>query len=171
MKSAPVSQATPAPEPSATREAESAIASRPSPQTTSADTGTPSASAASPSPATEGFTLRFDSDTALTRLVARNEVSLYALGAERALRMSASRGSVSFWPASAPSQFHEMEPATVPAEVVAALRRSGTLGLDDDVKWGVTLPSRMRRQLDGYLAEHRAGALVIEADGNLRLER
>ena len=27
----------------------------------------------------EGFTLRFESDTALTRLVARNEIGLYAI--------------------------------------------------------------------------------------------
>ena len=130
-------------------------------------------------PAREGFTLRFESDTALTRLVARNEVGLYAIGQERSLRMSVNRGAVTFWPASAPNQFHEMDPGTVPNEVVTALRRSGTLGPDlgpdpagsgPELKWGVTLPVRMRQQLDGYLTEHSSGALVIEGGGNLRLE-
>jgi len=28
----------------------------------------------------------------------------------------------------------------------------------------------MRRQLDGYLAEHEGGSLIIEPDGNLEYE-
>ncbi len=122
-------------------------------------------------PTEEGFSLRFESDLALTRLVARNEVGLYAIGEQRSFRMSVNRGSFSFWPASAPNQYHEMDPATVPDTVVTALRRSGSLGTDPSVKWGVTLPATMRQQLDGYLAEFTSGALVIEPDGNLRLER
>lgn len=121
--------------------------------------------------ASEGFTLRFESNIALTRLVARNEIGLYAISQQRALRMNVNRGAYTFWPASAPNQFHEMEPGTVPNEVVTALRRSGSLGLAPEVKWGVTLPPKMRGQLDGYLAEHTGGALVIEGDGNLRLEQ
>jgi hypothetical protein len=123
-----------------------------------------------PTPEPEGFTLRFASDSALTRLVARNEIGLYAITPERALRMSMNRGSPSFWPASAPNQYHEMDPATVPYTVITALRRRGTLGLDPNVKWGVTLPPSMRRQLDRYLGAHTGGELVIEATGNLRLE-
>ena len=122
-------------------------------------------------PTEEGFTLRFESDLALTRLVARNEVGLYAISPQRAFRMSVNRGTFGFWPASAPNQYHEMDPATVPDAVIAALRRSGAPGASPDVKWGVTLPATMRRQLDGYLTEHTSGALVIEPDGNLRLER
>jgi len=121
-------------------------------------------------PAEEGFTLRFASDLALTRLVARNEIGLYAVGQDKSLRMSVSRGQFSFWPASVPNQFHEMDPRTVPAEVTDALRRSGALTADASVKWGVTLPTNMRRQLDGYLAEHTGGSLVIEPDGTLELD-
>jgi len=121
-------------------------------------------------PKTEGFTLRFASDSALTRLVARNEIGLYAITPDRALRMSMNRGAPGFWPASAPNQYHEMDPATVPANITTALRRAGTLGPDPEVKWGVTLPPTMRRQLDRYLGEHSGGELVIEATGNLRLE-
>jgi hypothetical protein len=121
-------------------------------------------------PADAGFTLRFESDAALARLVARNEVGLYAISPQRSLRMSVNRGAYTFWPASAPRQFHEMDPGTVPDAVVAALRRSGALGLEPTVQWGVTLPAGMRRQLDGYLAESTSGELVIEPDGRLRLE-
>ena len=121
-------------------------------------------------PADEGFTLRFESDTALTRLVARNEIGLYAITDDKSLRMSVNRGTYSFWPASAPNQFHEMDPATVPADVITALRRAGSLGLDHAVKWGVTLPSKTQGQLNDYLSEYTGGSLVIEGDGNLRLE-
>jgi hypothetical protein len=119
----------------------------------------------------EGFTLRFSSDHALTRLVARSEVSLYAMAAEDAVRMTVSGNRYSFWPASVPNQYHEMDQSTVPAAVVAALRRSGS-GIDEgDVRWGVILPANMRRQLDTYLSNNAGGALVIESDGNLRLEQ
>jgi len=119
----------------------------------------------------EGFTLRFSSDHALTRLVARSEVSLYAIAADDAVRMTVSGNRYSFWPASVPNQYHEMDQSTVPAAVVAALRRSGS-GIDDgDVSWGVTLPTSMRRQLDAYLSNNAGGGLVIESNGNLRLEQ
>ena len=122
-----------------------------------------------PSTRTEGFTLRFETDLALTRLVARNEVGLYAITPDKSLRMNVNRAQLSFWPASIPNQFHEMDEATVPEEVLAALRRAGSVN-KNDVKWGVTLPMNMRRQLDEYLRQHSGGSLIIGGDGDLRLE-
>ena len=116
----------------------------------------------------KGFTLRFESDLALTRLVAARQVGFYALSSGRAQRMTVSDSRISFWDASAPNEFHEMETATVPRPVVDALARSGveTAAVD----WGVTLPGKLRRQLDTLLRENSGGALVIGADGSLRLE-
>jgi len=123
-----------------------------------------------PTPATsQGFTLRFETDLALTRLVARNEVGLYAIAPEKSLRMNVNRGALSFWAASVPNQFHEMDEATVPNDVLSALRRAGSVKASE-VKWGVTLPPNMRQQLDGFLSEYDGGALVIGGDGSLRLE-
>ncbi len=117
----------------------------------------------------EGFTLRFETDLALTRLVARNEVGLYAITADKTLRMNVNRGSFGFWPASVPNQFHEMAESTVPEDVLSALQRSG--GADTaDVKWGVTLPNNMRSDLDRFVSEFTGGSLIISGDGNLRLE-
>ncbi len=121
-------------------------------------------------PPQEGFTLRFEDDIALTRLVARNEVGLYAISPEKSFRMNVNRGQVSFWPASVPTQFHEMDASTVPHPVIEAFKRSNgprVVGL----QWGVTIPSRTARQLDQYLREASGGALIIDADGDLRLER
>ena len=117
---------------------------------------------------TEGFTLRFESDLALTRLVATGKVGFYAIADGRARRMTVSDSRISFWDASAPTSYHEMDAGTVPQPVIDALARSGvnTAG----VGWGVTLPGTMRQQLDSLVRGTSGGALVIGRDGALRLE-
>ncbi len=171
-----IAEPTKAPQ-SATRPALAVPAQRtaapePTPAPAETTVSAPESIPAQPTPEQdEGFTLRFSSDHALTRLVARGEVSLYAIAADDAARMTVSGNRYSFWPASVPNQYHEMDQSTVPSAVVAALRRSGS-GIDDgDVSWGVTLPTNMRRQLDTYLSNNAGGAIVIESNGNLRLEQ
>ena len=119
-------------------------------------------------PEKEGFTLRFESDLALTRLVAAGKVGLYAISDGRARRMTVADSRISFWDASAPNSYHEMEAGTVPKPVIDALGRSGvnTAG----VGWGVTLPGKLREQLDSIVHGNSGGALVIGGDGDLRLE-
>ena len=121
-------------------------------------------------PLQQGFTLRFEDDITLNRLVARNEVGLYAIFPEKSFRMNVNRGQMSFWPASVPKQFHEMDASTVPDPVIEAFKRSNGSRVAG-VQWGVTIPSRTARQLEQYLREASGGALIIDADGDLRLER
>jgi hypothetical protein len=121
-------------------------------------------------PVEKGFTLRFETDLALTRLVEKNSVGLYVITAGKSVRMSIDNNDMSFWPASLPGQFHEMDVATVPDRVTAAYRRNHG-NQSADRKWGVTLPSGMSQQLNQYLAEHEGGSLIISAAGDLRLER
>jgi hypothetical protein len=83
--------------------------------------------------------------------------------------MNVNRGRLSFWPASTPNEYFEMEKATVPGEVLLALRRSASIPTDS-VRWGVTLPATMREQLSNFLESADGGALFIDADGQLRLE-
>lgn len=120
-----------------------------------------------PSKAQKGFTLRFESDDALTRLVARDVVDLYALAPGNTRRMTIENGEMSFWSASAPERFHEMDVATVPARVLTAYRRTNP---GAGAQWGVSIPATMSRQLNQYLAEHEGGSLIIRRDGSLRLE-
>jgi hypothetical protein len=120
-------------------------------------------------PPREGFTLRFEDEAALTRLVARNEVGLYAILPDRSFRMNVNRGQFSFWPASMPNQFHEMDELTVPVTVIEAFRRSST-ARKQELKWGVTIPSVTSQRLEQYLREETGGDLVIDAHGSLRLE-
>jgi len=131
-------------------------------------TAEPQATPPPVAPAEKGFTLRFESDHALARLVAASQVGFYAIAPDRSQRMTVADSRISFWDASTPNSFHEMEAATVPSQVVDALARTGVDS--DSVNWGVTLPGRLSRQLDSLMREHSGGSLVIAADGQLRLE-
>lgn len=122
---------------------------------------------ANPATPERGFTLAFESDLALTRLVAAGRIGFYAIGASGARRMSVSDGRVSFWNASTPNSFHEMEAQTVPQPVVSALEHGGAG--TGDTQWGVTLPADMRRDLDALLARHTSGDITIHADGSITL--
>lgn len=119
-------------------------------------------------PEDDGFTLRFASDAALTRAVAASKVGLYALEPGRAKRMTVSESRISFWDASTPNTFHEMEAHTVPAAVMDALARTGVT--TDSVAWGVTLPGQMTSQLESLMQEHRGGSLIIGASGDIHWE-
>lgn len=116
-----------------------------------------------------GVSLRFESDAALTRLVATGQIGLYAIAARRAQRMTVRNSRISFWDASTPKAFHEMEATTVPGVVVDALTRTA---IDfDAVSWGVTLPGKLKTQLDALMQQHDNGSLVIDANGNILWEK
>ena len=119
-------------------------------------------------PEKDGFTLRFASDAALTRAVAAHHVGLYALGTNQARRMTVSESRIAFWDASTPNSFHEMEASTVPAAVIDALVRTGAA--TEGVSWGVTLPGKMKAQLDSLMQDHAGGSLIIGAVGDVRWE-
>jgi hypothetical protein len=116
----------------------------------------------------EGFTLRFASDAALMRAVAAHRVGVYAIEPDRARRMTVSESRISFWDASMPNSFHEMESGTVPLAVTTALSGSGIEPAT--VNWGVTLPGRMKAQLDALMQQHRAGTLIIGPNGDIHWE-
>jgi len=164
----PAAVATPEPAPVPTPEPVTVPDPVPEPEVLESVVATP------PKPAIpkpdRGFTLKFETDLALTRLVARNEVGLYAIGLEKSLRMNVNRGRLSFWPASIPNEFHEMDAATVPEDVVLALRRS--MGLQSEsIKWGVTLPPDMQDQLTLFMNTAESGTLLITARGDVQLEQ
>lgn len=159
----PVPELAPAPAPAPLPAPEPVVIEKPAPE--------PIAVPAPPAPPQqEGFTLRFETDRALTRLVARGAVGLYAIGDSQTLRLNVTEGRLSFWEASTPNQFHEMDRGTVPADVVRALLRIAEIDIAT-VKWGVTLPADMQHDLNGYLESSTGGALVISTNGKLRLEQ
>jgi hypothetical protein len=82
--------------------------------------------------------------------------------------MAVSESRISFWDASTPNTFHEMEATTVPPAVIDAHKRSGAAGRD--VNWGVTLPGKLKSQLDALMQAHTGGSLIISADANIHWE-
>ena len=122
----------------------------------------------SATPEPEGFTLRFESDTALSRLVATGKVGLFALDDRGAQRMSVAESRISFWAAPVPARYHEMDAATVPTAVRNALLRTGRG--NETRHWAVTLPARLSQELERLMQAHRGGALIIATDGTLRRE-
>ncbi len=126
------------------------------------------AAAAPPKPEQKEFTLRFASDAALTRAVAAHHVGLYALDTTQAKRMTVSESRISFWDASTPNTFHEMDASTVPAAVIDALARTGVA--TEGIGWGVTLPGKVRTQLDSLMQDHDGGSLIINAAGDVHWE-
>jgi hypothetical protein len=169
----PVVEPSPEPEPKAAPVPESQPVPLPEPAPRPVAIEQPKPEPVEPPPAPaepEGFTLRFESDLALTRLVARSVVGLYAIADQKTLRLSVSESRMSFWEASTPNQYHEMDRSTVPTQVVRALLRTSEIDVTA-VKWGVTLPAGMQQELNGFLESANGGALVIGANGTLRLER
>lgn len=120
-------------------------------------------------PRRKGFTLRFESDAVLTRLVENETVGLYVISGNSARRLQVESGNISYWPASTPDQFHEMDPATVPAALVTTWERQHG-GAGASAKWGVSLPPTMSRQVRNHLAGSDGGALIIGGSGQVRLE-
>jgi hypothetical protein len=116
----------------------------------------------------KSFTLRFASDAALTRAVAAHHVGLYALGKQQVKRMTVSESRISFWDASTPNTFHEMETSTVPNAVIDALARTGVA--TDDIGWGVTLPGKVKTQMNSLMQSHESGSLIIDAAGDVHWE-
>jgi hypothetical protein len=121
-------------------------------------------------PQQDGFTLQFEDDDALTRLISRDEVGFFAISANKAMRLKIEGGRMDFWPSSTPGQYHEMDRLTVPAAVQSALLRSGAEFTGDQL-WGVTLPPRTAAQLKQFLDDSSGGKLVIAGNGDLRLEQ
>jgi hypothetical protein len=131
----------------------------------------PESAVATPAqPQQDGFTLQFEDDDALTRLISRDEVGFFAISADKSMRLKIEGGRMDFWPSSTPGKYHEMDRSTVPAEVKTALLRSGAEFTGDQL-WGVTLPPRTAAQLKQFLADSSGGKLVIGGTGDLRMEQ
>ena len=82
--------------------------------------------------------------------------------------MTVSDSRISFWDASTPNSFHEMEATTVPAAVIDALGRTGVA--IDGVGWGVTLPGKVKTQMNSLMENHDGGSLIIDAAGDVHWE-
>ena len=150
-----VAQLTPQTKPEQTKP-EPAASPTQAPQTTS------------PQPERRGFTLRFDSDAAMLRLVSRGEAGVFLIDGGKAWQLGFGDAGAQFAQSPAPAQFHAIAADTVPRLLRVAARRDTQ---NADAVWGVTLPERTARQLAGLLRAHDHGDLVIDSRGRITLEQ
>ena len=123
-----------------------------------------------PAPEKQGFTLRFESDAALDRLVAAGSVSLYAMADKQAWRLSMATGRPAAAQASFPRWFHEMSKATVPAHYIRSLEDVGPGPGKSIIVWGVQLPATAKQAIASLTRQRQGGALLIRGDGQVILE-
>ena len=117
-----------------------------------------------------GFSLRFESDAALDRLVAAGTVRLYAMANQQAWRLSMKTGDPSVAQVSFPGWFHEMTAATVPAHYLHSLENASGGPGSAVVVWGVQLPATTKAAITSLTHGRQGGALLILGDGRVLLE-
>jgi hypothetical protein len=118
----------------------------------------------------QGFSLRFESDEALQRLIADGRIRVYARPEGGRWWVSARSRLAQFQPAAAPVQLYEMHPGTVPRSMLQALDRDRGLPVTGPVMWGVSLPPEMSERI-GELVEGRdGGRLIITEAGAVTLQ-
>jgi len=159
-------------DPSAETSARPTTAAVPTPsRTAAARTGvsSPKRPPASPSEPRKGFTLRFASDAALLRLVARGAADVFVFDGPETLRLSYGPGGPDFDAAPGPGQFHAIAASTVPALLQRVLVLDGRDPAT--VVWGVTLPDTTRADLSRLISEYEAGELVIDERGGIAMEK
>ena len=133
---------------------------------------TPSSESPSATPAprndAQGFTLRFASEQALTRVLLRNEAEFYLIAGGRAWKLRNPGGSPSFQPAEVREKLYEMHRNTVPDSYLAASRAVMVSG--GGTSFHVALSTGIQRQLRTLTAGATGGSLIIHADGRVTLE-
>jgi len=119
----------------------------------------------------QGFTLRFASEAALDRLIAKAEVTLYGMSGEDAWRLASGTGKPVFVRVEFPRKFHEMASDTVPTDYVSAFRRLLQGEQAMSVTWGVKLPSHTEQRIATLTRQLTGGTLVIGPDGQVETQQ
>jgi len=158
----------PKPMPRATPVTEPVSEPKPEPESIAEPTPEPTPdSAPEPTPEQRGFTLRFDSDAAMLRMVSRGEAGVFLIDGRRAWQLGFGDVGAQFAEAPPPSRFHAIAAGTVPRLLRDAATRSP--GVPQAV-WGVTLPDHTSRDLAALLRTHDHGELIIDSRGRVRRE-
>ncbi|MCP3869511.1 MAG: hypothetical protein GY703_15700 [Gammaproteobacteria bacterium] len=116
---------------------------------------------------THDNSLRFESVTALERLMKSGKLGLFVMKGKQAWRMSLDSTGPEFTPVKFPSRFYEMSESTVPGVYQMAFQRIASRTVSTPSQWGVQLPGRTEQQIAHWLNRGGGGMLVIEGNGNV----
>jgi hypothetical protein len=111
-----------------------------------------------------GLSLRFLTDAALLRLVARGGAGVFVQSGSQTFALDLSDG-IEFRKSQPPAQFYAMATETVPSVLRANYPGWGS------GQWGVTLPLETARSIESFLAANATGELVIDSHGRVSLEK
>lgn len=112
----------------------------------------------------EGFTLAFESNSVLKRLVQQGRVNLYARSNQQVWQVNANGSILTL--VKGVSEFFQL--SSVPADYHRlAQRKLQSL----DVEWGVSFESSIRTQLQNLLTQHRGGDILVKETGELLLNQ
>ncbi len=112
----------------------------------------------------EGFSLEFESTSAMMSLLESRQLRLYVQAGEHFWEAD-HRGR--FSRVAAPSHYYEMDNATVPRKMLQTqLATSGQTAK----RWGVDLSGPILKQITDTTRSATGGTILIQADGRVRLD-
>jgi hypothetical protein len=109
-----------------------------------------------------GLSLRFTSDRDFLRLVSKGDVRVFLFDQQRSFELSR---SYRFDAASPPGQLYEVLPETIPAAIGRAAQ--GNLQRHPELRWGLSMPAPIQRQIAEYVAAVDTGELRIDRFGEV----
>ncbi len=112
--------------------------------------------------APEGLILRFVSDGDFLRLIAKGDVRVYAFQDRQVLLLGE---DYLVHDAAAPGKVYEVLPETIPGLIDSALNKRTPDA--QSFTWAISLPQRIERQIQGYLASVTTGQLLINRFGKV----
>ncbi len=102
----------------------------------------------------EALTLRFASDRDFLRLLVRGKITLYAYDNSSFMSLGP---DFRFRPVDKPKQVYEIQPSTIPSQVLRALPQPAAA-----MKWAVSLPEKIQKQINEHIATQTRGELSID---------
>jgi hypothetical protein len=120
----------------------------------------------------DGFTLGFESNQALLKLLAINSnLKFYIMYDKKSwLLIYNMTDKIHFIPASSPGLMYEMNPTTVPNKIVEAAKKVTNNASFDAVTYSVALPENIISQIQKLMKEKNSGELTISSEGRVVLD-
>ena len=120
----------------------------------------------------EGFTLGFESNTALLKLLKKeNQVALYIFAGNKTWKLKVKKsGDVVFLFAPVPKKIYQMDYQTVPEKIIKAGKQVVATFGKTAITYAVVLTPQISHQFLDLMKKKRGGKLLISATGKVFLE-
>ncbi|GEM_PF-2050052 len=117
-----------------------------------------------------GFTLKFESEEAFNRLLAKGLIKFYVFVGDKTWRVRLHKRVPKFLAGSKPRRYQEMDQVTVPTLYVTHFKRKFVSHGRNFETWGVVLPKSISRSIQTKILNKKGGEVVINSEGGVHLE-